>query len=87
MKGSYEEVVEIKVMFRGSDTQSATAVITFVVMAELSSPLMLGCPTLDKLMMATTGEAVEFRAYDLERPAVGPIAECPGENIAYGTGN
>ena len=65
----YEEVVELTVTFRGSDGRSATAVITCVVMAELSSPLMLGCPTLDKPMMAMTGgEAmVVTRANDVER--------------------
>ena len=40
MKGSYDEVVELTVTFKGSDGRSATAAITFVVMAELSSPLL-----------------------------------------------
>ena len=44
MKGSYDEVVELKFTFKGSDARSATVVITFVVMAELLSPLILGAP-------------------------------------------
>ena len=82
MTASYDEVVEIEIGFRGSDGRSASAIITFVIMSELSSPMLLGCPTLDKLMFAMTGEAVELRAYDLEFPAVGPPTQCSAENVA-----
>ena len=37
MTGSFDEVVDMRVTFRGSDGRSATAVITFVVMRELSA--------------------------------------------------
>ena len=82
MTGSFNEVVDMKVTFRGSDGRSATAVVTFVVMKELAASLMLGCPTLDKLMFAMTGDTVELRAYDLELPAVLPTGYSPTENIA-----
>ena len=82
MTGSYDEVVELEVTFRGSDGHSATALITFVVMRELSSPMILGCPTLDRLMFAMTSSAVELRAYDLELPAVLPDSQSSAENVA-----
>ena len=82
MTGSFNEVVDMRVTFRGSDGQSATAVVTFVVMKELAASLMLGCPTLDKLMFAMTGDTVELRAYDLELPAVLPTGYSSTENIA-----
>lgn len=82
MTGSFDEVVDMRVTFRGSDGRSAMAVITSVVMHELSAPMLLGCPTLDKLMFAMTGEAVEPRAYDLELPAVLPSSQGSGDNIA-----
>ena len=82
MTGSYDEVVEIEITFRGSDGHSATALITFVIMRELSSPMILGCPTLDRLMFAMTSNAVELRAYDLELPTVLPESQCSAENVA-----
>ena len=82
MKGSYEEVVELKVTFRGSDGRSATALLTFVVLERLATPMILGCPTLDKLMFATTTDVVELRVYDIELPAVLSDSQCGGDNVA-----
>ena len=82
MTASYDEVVEIEITFKGSDGHSATALITFVVMPQLSSPMILGCPTLDKLLFAMTSNVVELRAYDLELPAVAPETHTAEENVA-----
>ena len=81
-KGSYDEVVNMRITFRSDGGHSATALITFVILKEATSPLLLGCPTLDKLMFAMTGDSIELRAYDLELPAVRPGKSSSAENMA-----
>ena len=61
-KGSFDEVVNMRITFRSDDGHSATALITFVILKAATSPLLLGCPTLDKLMFAMAGDAIELRA-------------------------
>ena len=82
MTGSYEEAVELQLTFRSSDGRSAKVLLTFMVIEQLASQMLLGCPTLDKLMFAATTETVELRIYDIELPVVLPESICEDENMA-----
>ena len=58
---TYREVVEIDITFKQPGGNSATTRLLFVVVQNLRSKLMIGCPTLDALSFATSYDFVEFR--------------------------
>ena len=53
----------------------ATVLRIAVILKNLNSKLLVGCPTLNSLGYASTKEEIELRAYDLAFPAVLP-KEC-----------
>ena len=67
---TYKEVVEIDMTFKQPGGQSATSRLVFVVVKNLRSKIMIGCPTLDALSFATSYDWVELRAFDLTIPTL-----------------
>ena len=55
---TYKEVVEIDITFKQPGGNSATTRLVFVVVKDLRSKLMIGCPTLDALSFATSYDFV-----------------------------
>ena len=67
---TYNEVVEIDLTFKEPGGNSATTRLVFVVVKNLRSKIMIGCPTLDALSFATSYDWVELRAFDLTVPTM-----------------
>ena len=65
---TYNVVVEIDMTFKQPGGNSATTRLVLVVVKTLRSKLMIGCPTLDALSLATSYDFIELRAFDLTIP-------------------
>ena len=78
---TYKEVVEIDVTFKQPGGNSATTRLLFVVVQNLRSKLMIGCPTLDALSFATSYDFVEFRAFDLTLPTMKDAGTTPDTQV------
>ena len=78
---TYKELVEIDVTFKQPGGHSATTRLLFVVIKNLNSKLLIGCPTLDALAFATSYDYVEFRAFDLTLPTMKDVGAFPDTQV------
>ena len=73
--------VEIDITFKQPGGNSATTRLVFVVVKNLRSKLMIGCPTLDAMSFATSYDYVELRAFDLTIPTMKDAGEYPDNQV------
>merc|ERR1712173_301886 len=78
---TYNEVVEMDITFKQPGGNSATSRLVFVVVRNLRSKLMIGCPTLDALSFATSYDFVELRAFDLTIPTMKDAGGYPDTQV------
>ena len=78
---TYREVVEIDITFTQPGGNSATSRLMFVVVKNLRSKLMIGCPTLDALSFATSYDFIELRAFDLTIPTLKDAGRWPDTQV------
>ena len=74
---TYREVVGIDITFLEPGGNSATSRLVFVVVKNLRSKLMIGCPTLDAMSFATSYDFIELRAFDLTIPTLKDAGRVP----------
>ena len=72
VRGSYNQVVGIRVTFKESEDRHKTKRLLFVVLRNMGSSLIIGCPSLDDMGFASSKEVIELRALDLEIPTIMP---------------
>lgn len=60
------------ITFRESETCEETIKLLCVVLPDMGTELIIGCPTLDMLGYASSKERIELRGLDLELPSVLP---------------
>ena len=68
----YHEVVGLTITFRESETRDETIKLFCVVLPDMGTELIIGCPTLDTLGYASSKERIELRGLNLELPSVLP---------------
>ena len=78
---TYKEIVEIDITFKQPGGNSATTRLVFVVIKDLRSKLLIGCPTLDALSFATSYDYVKFRAFDLTLPTMKDVGAFPDTQV------
>ena len=79
VSGAYSEVVGVMVTFREDSGRSASVRLLCIVLPAMSSDMIIGCPTLDRMRYASDRESIELREYDLVIPTVIPEPECEGD--------
>ena len=68
----YHEVVGLTITFRESETCEETIKLLCIVLPDMGTELIIGCPTLGTLGYASSKERIELRGLDLELPSVLP---------------
>ena len=72
---TYKELVVLEITFRESPVKESKLLVAFVVIPDATLPMILGCPTLDKLEAWWTREEINLGALNVTLPTVLP-PEC-----------
>ena len=63
---SYSEVIGINLTFRESESRTASKKLLFVILKNMGSEMLIGCPALDEMGFASYKHVIELRSFDLD---------------------